>query len=69
MTPARYQLSVSNADGSNEETIDSNVDLGEFYAANDLEPVSVNRIGDLKVGEEWATGGGASPVFILKRME
>jgi hypothetical protein len=47
---------------------DSIPDLGRFVADNDLEPETVNDIGRLAVGEELVMGGGAAPIFVLKRV-
>lgn len=44
------------------------VDLGEFCRDNDLEPEQVNEIGRLEVDGEIVYGGGAAPLFILRRV-
>ena len=42
------------------------IDLGDFYAVNDLGADEVNAIGALKAGEEYLFGGGAAQVFVLR---
>jgi hypothetical protein len=65
---ARFDLIVSNAEGTDPQTTEA-IDLGEFYAANDLDPEDVNAIGALAVGEEHRMGGGAAPIFAIRRAE
>lgn len=51
----------------NRYTLDGEpINLGEFYAANDLDAEEVNAIGALKPGEEHLFGGGAAPLFVLR---
>jgi hypothetical protein len=54
--------------GNGDEMTIVPVDLGEFVRDNDFEPEQVNEIGALAVDEEIVYGGGAAPVFILRRV-
>lgn len=44
------------------------VDLADFYVVNDFEPETVNAIGRMQPGDEMSFGGGAAPLFILRRL-
>lgn len=59
---ARYALRF----GDDPET--EIVDLGEFYALNDLDPADVNAIGALEVGDSYLMGGGAAVAVAVRRV-
>jgi hypothetical protein len=48
--------------------MDEDLDLGDFYAANDLEPETVNAIGALEVGQRANVAGGASGLIYVARV-
>lgn len=48
--------------------IDPDLDLGEFYALNDMDAETVNAIGRLTVGESVTIGGGAAETFTVLRV-
>jgi hypothetical protein len=62
MTMARFELVV---DGTVEE---SDVDMADFFAANDLDPEEAGAILALQPGDEYVDGGGAAPIWCLRRV-
>ena len=48
--------------------MDEDLDLGAFYAENDLEPEIVNAIGALEVGQRANVAGGASGIIYVVRV-
>lgn len=54
--------------GDSEELVDEYLDLSEFYADNDLDAVDISGIEALAVGEAHYMGGGAAPVFGVRRL-
>lgn len=41
--------------------------LDEFLAANELDPAEIEAIARLGVGESYQGGGGAAPVWSVRR--
>lgn len=66
---ARRFALIDQSPGGPDLILDDNVDLADFLKVNDLEPDEVNRIGRLEVGEAVMFGGGAAPLYALRRME
>ena len=60
---ARFELWVD------DELEDSDVDMADFFKVNDLEPVIAGLILGLKPGQEYVDGGGAAPVWVLRRVK
>jgi len=48
--------------------MDEDLNLGEFYAMNDLEPEQVNAIGALEVGQRVNVAGGATGIIFVVRV-
>lgn len=48
--------------------MDENLNLGDFYAENDLDADIVNAIGALNVGERANVAGGASGIIFVVRV-
>lgn len=69
---AHYQLLIDaglSADPEAQLVVEvERLDLGAFYADNDLDPEDVNAIGALAVGADYVMGGGASPIFVVRRV-
>jgi hypothetical protein len=63
--PREKQFALLDED---EGVIESDVELGQFAVENDLEPHELNAIGALAVGDEYRFGGGAAPMFLLRRV-
>jgi hypothetical protein len=63
--PREKQFALLDED---EGVIESDVNLGEFAVENDLEPEELNAIGRLAVGDDFRMGGGAAPIFLLRRV-
>jgi hypothetical protein len=70
MDAPRFELHCCDADGSNEELVDDNLDLADFARANadGLEVWEIDPIKALEVGAEHRMGGGAAPIFTVKRV-
>ena len=49
--------------------IDRNVDLADFAVSNDLASDDLNQISRLNIGAAKSFGGGAAPLFALRRAE
>jgi hypothetical protein len=47
--------------------LSSRVRIAEFCDDNGLEASEVNRIGRMQAGDEVSFGGGAAPLFVLRR--
>ena len=62
---ARFSLTISNADGSGPET--HPVTPAELVDA-EYEPEDVVAIGALAIGDEHVMGGGAAPIFAVRRI-
>ncbi len=60
--PRRFSLQVEGASGA-----PAAVDLDGFLADNELAPEEVAQIQALQPGESVNLGGGAAPIFTLKR--
>jgi len=48
---------------------DRDVDLAEFFRANDIGPDVANEIGALAVKDSRHFGGGAATLYALRRVE
>ena len=44
------------------------VSLRDFYAVNDIDTDTANRIGRMQPGDEVAVSGGAAPIFTIRRL-